>query len=385
MCDDGSIESPPFCSDPDPGRPVAADAVAALLTPPGRGALAVVGLAGVDASAILRGVFRPHRGWHAGERPLVGRCVAVLPGTAGEEVVVTTSRKGTFTIHEIHCHGGEAAPGHVLRGLAAAGARVVDWRQWLTRMGESAIQIEAREALCRVGATKPAAILARQLAGALDRALDELGRLAGSDPGAACRLAERLREAAAIGLRLEDPWRVVLAGAVNAGKSSLVNALAGHERSLVSPDPGTTRDVLATRVVFLGWEIELIDTAGLRPVGVPTPATEAAGIAAARAAAGGADLVLRVHAADGPTAPPVGDGELLVLSKVDLVAGGLPPNAIATSAVSGAGLEELMTAVVDRLVPAERRDPALLAGPVPFTRRQLDEIDAWDLVAKQGR
>lgn len=376
MSDDESPNPRRGCSDPFVGRPVAPDAFTALLTPSGRGALAVVGLAGPDATAILGRVFRPYRERSLGDRPVVGRWAAVLPGTAGEEVVVTTDHDGAFPVHEIHCHGGEAAPGHLLRGLAAAGARVVDWREWLANLGETAIRIEAREALCRIGGPKAAAILARQLAGVLDRALDDLRRLAGSDPAAACRTAERLRAAAAVGLRLAEPWRVVLAGPVNAGKSSLANALAGHRRSLVSPEPGTTRDLLTARVVFLGWEVELIDTAGLRPLGAPLPATEAAGIAAAREAAGRADLVLRVHAADGSAPPPVGPGDLPVVSKADLAVGGVPPGAIVTSTVSGVGLDELMAAVVERLVPAERLDPALLAGPVPFTHRQLAEIDA---------
>ena len=70
--------------------------------------------------------------------------------------------------------------------------------------------------------------------------------------------------ASRVGLRLVKPWRVVVSGPVNAGKSSLVNALAGFSRSIVSAEPGTTRDVLETRIVLDGWEIDLIYTAGLR-------------------------------------------------------------------------------------------------------------------------
>ena len=72
----------------------------------------------------------------------------------------------------------------------------------------------------------------------------------------------RLERASRIGLRLAQPWRVVLLGPVNAGKSSLINALAGYDRSIVSPHAGTTRDVLETRVVIDGWSVDFIDTAG---------------------------------------------------------------------------------------------------------------------------
>ncbi|NBV46546.1 MAG: hypothetical protein EBR86_13140 [Planctomycetia bacterium] len=376
MRDDRSPDHRRRCSDPGAGRPVATDACAALLTPPGRGALAVVGVSGADATALLDRLFRPHRAPPAVGTAVVGRWVEVKPGTVGEEVVVTTDRQGARMVHEIHCHGGEAAPGHLLAGLAAAGATVVDWREWLARLGATAVEIEAREALCRVGGPKAAAILGRQLAGALDGALDELRRCAEADPAEARRRAERLRAAAAIGLRFERPWRVVLAGPVNAGKSSLANALAGHERSLVSPEAGTTRDLLVARLVLHGWELELVDTAGLRPAGTPTSPTEAAGIAVAHGALAGADLVLRVHVARDPSPPLAGGGEILVLSQADAGAGEVPPGAVLTSAATGAGIEELAAMIVNRLVPEERGDPALLAGPVPFTPRQIAEIEA---------
>lgn len=375
MRDDRSPDHRRRCSDPGTDRPVAA-ACAALLTPPGRGALAVVGVAGADATALLDRLFRPHRMPPAVGTAVVGRWVEAMPGTIGEEVVVTTDRQGGMAVHEIHCHGGEAAPGHLLAGLAAAGATVVDWREWLTRLGATAVEIEAREALCRVGGPKAAAILGRQLAGALDRALDDLRRCAEADPAEAHRRAERLRAAAAIGLRFERPWRVVFAGPVNAGKSSLANALAGHERSLVSPEAGTTRDLLVARLVLHGWEVELVDTAGLRPAGAPTSATEAAGVAAAHGALSGADLVLRVHVARAPSPPRAGTGEILVLSQADAGVGEVPPGAVLTSAVTGAGIEELSAMIIDRLLPEERGDPALLAGPVPFTPRQIVEIEA---------
>jgi tRNA modification GTPase len=70
-----------------------------------------------------------------------------------------------------------------------------------------------------------------------------------------------------LGRHLTRPWRVVVAGAPNVGKSSLINALAGFTRTVVTAVPGTTRDVVATAAAIDGWPVELIDTAGLRLTG----------------------------------------------------------------------------------------------------------------------
>lgn len=324
--------------------------------------------------AILATCFRPHSRGPAGRRVMVGRWAPVGDASVGEEVVVTVDRSPSSDVIEIHCHGGEAAPAHVLDGLMRGGARRVDWRDWLADVGETTIAIEARDALCRVGGSKGAAILGRQFAGALDRAFDELCHLVAADPDGARTLAIRLLSASTTGLRLVDPWRVLVTGHVNVGKSSLVNALAGHPRALVSPEAGTTRDLLPTRVVLEGWDIDVIDSAGLRPDGGPVPATERSGIDAARRAAMHADLVIRVHPANELPLPPRLAGEILVLSKADL--GGIRvSDAPLTSATTGLGIDALGRAIVDRLIPSARHDPDLLAGAVPFTRRHVATIE----------
>jgi tRNA modification GTPase len=277
---------------------------------------------------------------------------------------------------EVHCHGGLAASEAVLESLQQSGAVRQPWQEWLAAGGASVIEVEAREALARVGGPKAAQILTRQLAGALDAELARIAALAAAGDVATAEAARsRLRRAARVGLRLTRPWRVVLAGDVNAGKSSLVNAIAGHARSIVSAEPGTTRDVLETRLVLDGWEIDLIDTAGLRDD--PAGPTEAAGIAKARDAAATADLVVHVvDARDGRQAEACPTSPMLVLSKCDLVSddGDGPPRAIRTSAVTGLGIEALATAIVHRLVPEEHDEPDLLLGAVPFTQRQVNGI-----------
>ncbi len=341
----------------------------ALLTPPGRGALAVVGVAGAGALAVVAKIFHP-RGTPLADRPdgaiAFGRWA---DPERGEELVVVRRTPESL---EVHCHGGLAASEAVIKSLEAAGAVRQLWPEWLAAGGASEIEVEAREALAQASGPKAARILARQLAGQLGREMDRIQalRAAGRQSEADAAVA-RLVRASRVGLRLARPWRVVLAGPVNAGKSSLVNALAGHARSIVSAEPGTTRDVLETRIVLDGWEIDLIDTAGLREADLADASpTERAGIDRALAAITDADLVLRLSRVGFSLPNPL---EINVLSQCDLLLPDAPPlpSTIRTSTVTGEGIAELAAAIVRRLVPEEHEEPTLLTGPVPFTERQL--------------
>jgi tRNA modification GTPase len=296
----------------------------------------------------------------------------------GEDLVVVRRDANAL---EIHCHGGLAAAEAVITSLERLGVVRQSWPVWLRSGDMTETEREAREALAGIGGPKAAAIVARQLAGELERGRDRIERLlatgARTEAGAAL---DRLVRAARVGLRLVRPWRVVLAGNVNAGKSSLVNALAGYTRSIVSPEPGTTRDLVETRIVLDGWEVDLVDTAGVREDGTrvgEVTGIERAGIARAAAACTTADLVIRVidgqQTEDGRLTPPA-HNEVLVVSKTDQVKARGPefrPDAIWTSAVTGAGIADLATEIVRRLVPEETADPGLLTGAVPFTDRQV--------------
>src|SRR5205814_586923 len=132
------------------------------------------------------------------------------------------------------------------------------------------------------------------------------------------RVLQRLEALIPLGQHLVEPWRVVIAGAANVGKSSLMNALAGYTRSVVSPIPGTTRDVVTLRLAIDGWPIEMTDTAGVRQA---SSDLEQQGIERGRAAVKAADL--RIWLVDGSTEPVFPDEPndwCMVINKTDLPA-----------------------------------------------------------------
>lgn len=364
-------------SQPDGGGPPGT--IVALLTPPGRGALAVVGVRGPEAGRAMEACFRPRggaiAGWTVG-RLGSGHWRADSPtNTAPEEVVVVRTAQGW----EIHCHGGVAASAAILDDLRGAGAGVVTAAEWI---GGGTIAAETLPLFSRTRGPRAARIVARQHAGALERAFADLaGLVARGDRRSAVAFASRLLAAGRIGVRLHRPWRVVVAGRVNAGKSSLVNALAGHARCIVSPVPGTTRDAVETAIVIGGWEVVLVDTAGTPDGSGRIPGSaERAGIERAEEELRSADLV--IHVVEAGTPPPPRDG-IVVWSKADLVpAAAAPDGVVATAAPTGAGIDELALAIERRLLPELVADPALLDGAVPLLERHLDRVR--ELTGKAG-
>ncbi|MBN8628975.1 MAG: 50S ribosome-binding GTPase [Planctomycetes bacterium] len=351
---------------------------AAVLTPEGRGAVAVVGVCGPGATAACAKFFHP-----AGARPL-----AVTPhgqirfgawrnksdetggATAAEELVVCLRSVDDL---EIHCHGGVAAAAAVCESLKSAGCRIVAADEWLAFREPDAVAREADLALAKVRTARAAGILLDQRAGALRNEVPAIeAALTAGDCASAASQLRILCDRGRLGLRLTEPFRVALAGRPNVGKSSLMNALVGHARALVFDEPGTTRDVVTSRAVFDGWAVELADTAGVRTT---TSELEAAGIAAAVREHGRADLVLLLRDASEPAA--AGDQELverypealLVWNKIDRAAptGLARLSGLEISALRGEGIDELIAAIVERLVSEVPPSGAA----VPFTGRQL--------------
>src|SRR5207248_5393874 len=180
--------------------------------------------------------------------------------------------------------------------------------------------------------------------------------LAGWEDGDAQREEPRLQSLdrlAGLGRHLTVPWRLVVAGAPNVGKSSLINALAGYQRCVVAATPGTTRDVVTTSLAIDGWPVEIADTAGLRTA---LADLEQQGIGLARQAVATADLCLWVLDASAALVWPEFSiaNVCFVINKVDLEAAWdleQANHAVRVSALTGSGLAGLCAAISQRLVP----------------------------------
>jgi tRNA modification GTPase len=217
---------------------------------------------------------------------------------------------------------------------------------------------------------------------------------------------QRLAEAARQGCLLREGIHVVIAGLPNAGKSSLLNALAGYEAAIVTPQPGTTRDLVREHIHVDGMPVHLVDTAGLRE---PGDVVEREGVRRARAELALADHAIVVVDASvpGPEVVPALIAGLppalsrtVVRNKIDLTGESPGPvagdeAAINLSARTGAGLDALrqrMRAVAgfhpggEGLVSARRRhlDSLEVArGHFEAARRQLEERRAGELMAEE--
>jgi tRNA modification GTPase len=347
----------------------------ACLTPPGSAAIATLALRGPRAWEVVRELFRSRSasatelltvepGWFT-----LGR----LGHELADEVVVALKRAAPTPWVEVHCHGGREVIRLLLETFEKYGVRVCTWQQLERLSAGHPLTALAAVALAQATTTRTAAILLDQYQGAFLRAVEATeAALVREDCGEAKRLLDELARHNGVGRHLTAPWTVVVAGAPNVGKSSLVNALTGFSRCVVAPTPGTTRDLVSTSIAVEGWPVDLTDTAGIR---ADTGPLEAQGIDLAQQAAAAADLCLWLLDASVPTAwPALATNRLhLLVNKVDLPAAwnlDRAPEALCISARTGAGLEELCHALAHWLVP----DPPPQGAAVPFTPALCDRI-----------
>jgi tRNA modification GTPase len=299
---------------------------------------------------------------------------------AGEEVVVCRRSEDTI---EVHCHGGTAAVEAVVAQLVDSGCSRVAWQESICHGSVDPIRSAAEIALAAAPTARTAAILLDQFDGALKLAIDRVVvAAANSDWDGAIATLDSLLKHAELGLHLTQPWRVVIAGRPNVGKSSLLNALVGFERAIVYDMPGTTRDVVTANTAIDGWLVLLADTAGMREA---SDTIEAAGVARANAAVSGADLVLLVDDLLGAGEMELGTEApiLRVLNKMDLHSQLSSEDRqrfdVCVSAMQNEGIRELLAAIGRSLVPS----PPGAGEAVPFTQEHIAALEAARDVALQ--
>jgi len=318
-------------------NPSTDDTIAAVSTAPGRGGIGVVRVSGPKtrhiAQALLGRVPVPRRAelhsfMDADGAPIDTGLALFFPAPrsfTGQDVL------------ELHGHGGPVVMDLLLQRLLALGARLATpgeftQRAYLNDKLDLA-QAEAIADLIDSGSAQAARAAVRSLQGefsarvhelaervlelrmwieaAIDFPEEEIDFLADRALGERMtdlrqRFAE-LAETARQGSLLRDGLTVVIAGRPNAGKSSLLNRLAGYEAAIVTPVPGTTRDVLRERIAIDGLPLHVLDTAGLRD---STDAIEAEGVRRARAEISRADRVLFVVDSADPAAVVAVDDDL---------------------------------------------------------------------------
>jgi tRNA modification GTPase len=396
------------------------DTIAAIATPAGRGGVGIVRVSGPSLSEIVQGVIgRPLTSRHAhftrfldADRTVIDEGIALFfPAPAsftGEDVL------------ELQAHGGPVVMDLLLRrvlGLGARPARPGEFSERAFLNGK--IDLAQAEAIADLidSQTEVAARLAsRSLKGDLSRRVhrlvEDLTRLrvyieaaldfpdeeidflsdgkVSADLRAIAHQLVQIKAGAQLGRLVRDGMTLVIAGRPNAGKSSLMNALAGEDRAIVTEVPGTTRDLLREEVQIDGLPVHLIDTAGLRQSDDPV---EREGIRRARAEIAKADLVLWVaddqshHAWEVSDLPPLpGNVPILrVLNKIDLT--GRPSGPVegsadaqtALSAKTGRGLDYLRLFIKDLMGYQAPTEGAFMAR-----RRHLDALERADSLVARG-
>ena len=347
---------------------------AALFTPRGRGAVSSIRFEGDcrHLDSANPPLFRAANG-----KPLAEQTIdRVVFGhwradDVPEEIVLCRTAEETV---EIHCHGGDAAVGRILNDLESIGCRIQTWQQ-LQQASLGVFEAECLEALTQGTTLRTASVLLEQQTGVLRKSIETLLEKIESDREEFSNQLDQLLRWAEFGLHCTRPWKAVLAGRPNVGKSSLINALLGFSRSIVFDQPGTTRDVVTAETAFEGWPVQLADTAGIRR---HADRLESAGIDKARKMLKEADC--RILLIDTSRPPHHEDRVLLsdwpeaiiVAHKSDLPSvwnrNQLPGNALSVSSITGAGVETLAREIIARLIP-EVPSPGT---PIPITERQID-------------
>ena len=378
----------------------AADTIAAIATAPGRGAVGIVRVSGpavpsiasqliADLPAPRTAAFRPFRNQRGA---LIDQGLALYfraPASyTGEDML------------ELQAHGGPSVLRQLLEATYAAGARAAEPGEFTQRAFLNGkidlLQAESIATLIETSSTQAANAAARACAGEFSLAVSDINQTlvelrvlleAGIDfadetefdrvrittrfDHLLTRLTALIRDAVA-GARLNHGLDIAIIGKPNSGKSTLLNRLCREDRAIVTPLPGTTRDVLSVDIDLGGLSVRLHDTAGLRDAADPI---EQEGLRRARALLKRCDALLYVTAIDQPAdaEPPevvaarqAGTAVLTVINKQDLQPAGSAPHSpaaglVPVSALTGEGIAALEAALLDIAGGQEITDAPFIA------------------------
>ncbi len=408
------------------------DTIVAISTPPGRGGIGVVRIAGNEARAIAGPMLRLRHALEAG-RAHFGELIEPGSGERIDEVVATYFAKPhsytTDDIVEISGHGSPVVLQRIVRMALDRGARLAEpgeftMRAFLNGRMDLA-QAEAVRDLIESQTLYQAKVAAQQLEGALSRRLGpikkELVELiavleAGIDfaeddiavlpPEKVLARIQTVRlplhelsASFAYGKLVHEGLTLAIVGRPNVGKSSLFNRLVERERAIVTATPGTTRDLVTETVAVGGVPIRLIDTAGIRSA---ADEAESIGIQKSYEALAEADLVLvifdhaRLSDEDRLLLEKTENRKrLLVRNKADLNGNSqegalpaLPEATLPTSALTGAGIPELRQAIIDSVAGqnASQNESGFLTNirHQKLVQDSLRELDSAEKAVRSG-
>lgn len=358
----------------------------AIATPPGEGGVAIVRLSGSDAPRIL-GRLCERSQWES-HRLYLSRLRQEDGSTLDQGMAVWMKAPRSYTgeeVVELHLHGGHALAQLAVQTCLRLGAR-------LARPGEFTLraflhgkldlaQAEAVQQLIQSRSLQAAQLASRNLLGVFSQQVESLrssllewlalleaeidfgDEVSGLGPDecqrrwqTACLQVEHWLQQGSQGKLLSDGLRLVLLGAPNAGKSTLLNLLLGRQRALVTPLAGTTRDTLEEGLVLGGVPVVLVDTAGVREAAGDL--VEELGIARSREEAQQADLLVWVVDGSLPEPPEVALAALLedrphltLLTKRDLGLANWTEgwNALAVSLLDGRDEPRILQALTERV------------------------------------
>jgi tRNA modification GTPase len=402
------------------------DTIFAPATAAGRGAIAVVRISGPRTGVAMRalaGDLPPPR------RASLRRLFAPDGAPIDEAMALWFPGPASYTgedAAELHVHGGRAVVGALVEALAALGLRLAEPGEFTRRAFENGrLDLAQAEAVADLIDAETEA-QRRQALGQLDGRLstvqarwrealtEALAMLEAAvdfpDEEVPCDVAARARpvleqligelEAAAAdvvrGERIREGYRIALVGAPNAGKSTLLNALAKRDAAIVTAIPGTTRDIIEVPLQLAGYKVVVADTAGLRD---SPDEIEAEGVRRAAAWAGAADL--RVWLVDGTAEaapqPPesLGPCDLILRTKRDLGEGraDLPGTPFTTRSPNDVSwlertlVERVVAALAGEEPPAATRirHQRLLEDAIDRLRQAVRETEALELAAEDVR